>query len=254
MNRNKKFVFIKDKGWWFKDPSNYWLHVIPLSDRLERAVIDILIRRTKIKFDELLSEIYEKFTNALTPARKDIREILQEYAEEDKKHPGEWMLKPAIKIHVRKHTELILKLANIGQKLGFDVWIGKKEQGEKVRTERLFKYISDKYKGGLNLGFEDKFLRNIENIDVLWIKNDIPIYAFEIEYSTAVTEAIRRLKILIIAARERELSAPTCVIAIPKERDRRLIKKLNDLKLIGMITEDDTKTLKKLFIDEIYDY
>jgi len=256
MKENKIFKYIEGRGWWFKDSSKYWLHVMPLSDRLELAIIDILQRHVEITFDELLQELYTKFTNALTPSRKDVRKILEEYAEKIiRRRRYLWRLKSTVRRDIGRHTQLIKILAELGYSFKYDVWIGRREWGEKVNVKTLFDYVSDKYKDGLTpLGFRKFYLEKIEYIDVLWIEDNIVKYAFEVEYTTAITEAIRRLKILHLAMKERHLPAHLYVLVIPKERNERLIKKIEDLRLTGMVSKDDMNYLRKVFVQELEEF
>ena len=65
---NKEFILVEAKNekgktvgqkWWFKDPSSIpYLELIPLADRVETAVVDVLRRKTKISFDD----VYKKFS------------------------------------------------------------------------------------------------------------------------------------------------------------------------------------------------
>ena len=247
MTKNKKeFVFIKGKGWWFKDPSKHWLHMVPLSDRLELAIIDILRRKIAVTFDDVLQEIYTKFTNALAPTRKrDIRDILEEYAERDKHRM--WRLKSSVREHISKHSLLIEKIAFIGSQAGFMIWIGKREQAESIGEKKLEDYVHKDFiiAGGLSsLKIDKRRLHQIENIDVLWISNSLKIeYAFEVEYTTAITEALRRLK-----------SIPyDCVrvVVIPKARNRGLIRKIEDLMITGMLNASDLGHFRKIFFEEL---
>ncbi|RLE79697.1 MAG: hypothetical protein DRJ51_07265 [Thermoprotei archaeon] len=246
MREKKEFVFLKGRGWWFKDPSRYWLHIIPLSDRLELAVIDILRRKAVVTLDDVLQEIYTKFTNAMTPTRGDIRSMLEEYAEKDKRRRGLWKLKSVVKAHISEHTRLIERLAVIGTQGGFKIWIGKREQSAPVKKGRYLRdFVHEDFMKGLYLpSIDEQRLTQIQNIDILWIDEHLRIrYAFEVEYTTAITEALRRLKsILYDCAR---------VIVIPKVRNRALIRKVDSLRITGMLSDDDLKRFKKAFFEDI---
>jgi len=78
--KDKEFVFVEEKGWWFKNPEKYYLHVIPLKDRVETAVLQVLKRENSVSFDEVLQEIFINFNNALTPNPQNILDVLAEYA------------------------------------------------------------------------------------------------------------------------------------------------------------------------------
>ncbi|GAH63233.1 unnamed protein product, partial [marine sediment metagenome] len=73
--------------------------------------------------------------------------------------------------------------------------------------------------GSLSLG-QDK-LDFIQNIDLLWLKADRIEYAFEIENTTAITEAINRCTNI-----PPEHQTTKCIV-IPEERRALLYKKVN---------------------------
>jgi len=233
---NKEFIFTTG-GWWFKNPSKYLLDRIPLRDRLERAVIDILRRNFKVKFDDVLQYIYSNFTNALTPERQNVLDILREYAEPA--DGDKWRLRRTVEVHISKHDKIIESLAQIGARFGFHIWIGKREQ----QKGKLSKYVSPKFKHKFVLPIEDKLLEQVENIDILWIKKDKVVYGFEVEYTTAITEAVRRLKSIPYDAKR--------VIVIPKEGERRLKRKVEYLISVGMMNQEDVNALHILFFDDI---
>jgi len=246
----KKFVWIEGKGWWFKDPSEYWLHIIPLAERLEKAVLDILRRRVEVTFDEILQEIYTKFTNALTPERFPLSEILQEYGEQVTVRAGrrtihKWRLKRSVRAHIDMHSKIIKELANCGDKEMFDVWIGLNEQGKSVNAKYLRHYVSQKFSGGLLLPDIPSSItqEHIQYIDVLWIKENEIKCAFEVEYTTAITEAIRRLKAIPYEVKR--------VIVIPKERVRRMERRVRGLVELGMLREEELSSFYKLYFENV---
>lgn len=142
-----------------------------MTDRLEVSIIDILRRKYKVLFDDILQQIFLSFTNALTPERKDIRKILEEYAE--RCEANQWRLKPQINSHISLHDFLISYLAELGKILGFNIWIGKKEQAKIVRGNKLSNHVDSRFHNeGLKIIInKHNFLNQIENIDVVWIKN-----------------------------------------------------------------------------------
>ncbi|MGZ4928756.1 MAG: DNA methyltransferase, partial [Halobacteriota archaeon] len=68
-HKDKEFAVVevieglnKVKRWWFKDPSIIkYLHRIPLSERIERSVIDVLRQNVVVHFDDILQTIFIEF-------------------------------------------------------------------------------------------------------------------------------------------------------------------------------------------------
>src|SRR3989338_4301219 len=197
------------KKWWLKDvKSIYHLESIPLNERVETAVIGVLHSKVKVSFDDILQEVFIKFPNALTPDTQDIRAILKEYAEVTS--DGKWVLKPVVKVRESEHSKMIYFLGILGQKAGFDVWIGIREQGDSYNKVKLSSLINNK-----KLNFRLIPVTNLDRvkqIDVIWLDEGRVKYEFEVENTTAITEAIVRgsniphdtIKRLIIIQKERE--------------------------------------------------
>ncbi len=223
---NKEFVLmdVKDekgksigKKWWLKDPSSVpYFEIIPLTDRVETAIVDVLRRKVKISFDDVLQEIFIKFPNALTPETQDIKQILQEYATPSK--DGKWLLKPQVKVRESEHSEMIYYLAILGKKMGYDVWIGQKEQGELYKNERLSSFVTKKdpvwrFIPTMNLD-------RVKQIDVIWHDEGRARFEFEIENTTAITETIIRGSNIPHDIKR--------LIAIPEEREGLLFRKMRE--------------------------
>lgn len=239
---NKEFVLVNvknEKGkvigkkWWFKEPNKIpYLELVPLSDRVEIAVVDVLRRKYKISFDDILQEIFIKFPNAMTPEKQSIKEILEEYATPTK--DGNWMLKPEVKIRENEHIKIIYYLAIIGRKLGYDVWIGLKEQDEICDKEKLYDLITNK--DPVFRFIPTTNLDRVKQIDVLWHDEGRVKYEFEVENTTAITEAIVRGSNIPHDTIRR-------VIVIPEEREKMLFKKMKEPLLNESLNKDKWRFL-----------
>ena len=206
------------KKWWFKDPKSIpYLELVPLSDRVEAAIVDVLHEKVKASFDDVLQRIFEKFPNALTPDTQDIKGILEEYAE--KTSDGKWVLEPIFKVRESEHSKMVYILGVLGQKLGFDIWIGIREQGESYNKVKLSSLINNK-----RLVFRFIPVTNLDRvkqIDVIWLDEGRVKYEFEVENTTAITEAIVRGSNIPHDTIKR-------LIIIPKEREKLLYRKLEE--------------------------
>lgn len=224
---NNEFILVESKDekgkivgkkWWFKHPSKIpYLEMVPLTDRIEIAVVDVLRRKVKVSFDDVLQEIFIKFPNALTPETQSIKEILTEYAypTKDKK----WMLKHEVKLRESEHNKMIYLLGALGKKAGLDVWIGSKEQSEVFNNVKLSTLVTNKdpvfrFIPSVNID-------RIKQIDVIWHDEGRVRYEFEVENTTAITEAIVRGSNIPHDKIVR-------IIVIPKERETLLSRKMKD--------------------------
>jgi hypothetical protein len=186
-HKGKEFTFIQGEGWWFLRPWEHHLE-IPLNDRIEEGVLEVLRReRQGIRFDDLLQQIYLDYLNALTPDPPRIRTILEEYAEPV---GNKWRMRSEVEARWNQHSVMIGYLLEIGKKCGYATWVGRREQHELYGRRSLGSMADLK-----SLRFVDvPNRRDVSQIDVLWIRKDTKTvaFAFEVEYTTIITEALRR--------------------------------------------------------------
>ena len=125
----------------------------------------------------MLGVVYKSFPNGLTPDESSIVQSLKKFAT---KSSNAWVYNPNSleSKEATLHTLYISKLAKIGKKLGFDIFIGKREQQEKIDSKKLKDFASVN-----ELDFiKDTFVKERASyIDILFIRDDIICYAFEIE-------------------------------------------------------------------------
>jgi 16S rRNA G966 N2-methylase RsmD len=208
------FTLSNNKGragnyWWFVKPEDYIKNPDKLlTGRVEETIISLLRRKVAVTLDEVLAEIFVKYPNGLTPDIKSVDVILEKYAN---KSGGRWVYKgEEIEKDFTRHSEIIYKLSIIGKKLGYKIYIGKREQPELYNAKRLSTFADID-----SLDFiEDKTKRaRIEMIDVLWIDNNQNIqFALEVENSTNFTSGVQRASNL-------EISTSKLMI-VPDERKK----------------------------------
>lgn len=223
-NIGKEFILIESKSgklgpkWWLKNPEDMLFKQVPLSDRVEKVVLDMLRGNIKVTFDEILQKLFINFPNGLTPDTKSVIEVLKEYAVTT--GDGRWRYKPDVNYRDTEHSEMIYYLSEIGKKAGYKVWIGSKEQGDTFRNEKLSKFCTEL---NFNLpGFSGDELKRIALIDVIWYDKSSIKYIFEVENSTNITSAIERASHI---PEEYEVQR---FIVIPEERQKMLERKMNE--------------------------
>jgi 16S rRNA G966 N2-methylase RsmD len=236
------------KAWWFRDPSSIpHLETVPLSERVEQTVLRKLQERGRVTFTDMWNAISEEFPNALTTDSTSIRDALGAYA-----RPvgwGEWLLKPEYnqeKIH-RLHTRMIAILAEIGKTRGYDIWIGRREQGDPLgeafpgREGELRQYVSRASLQGLENASN---IEEVENIDVLWLRRAQVEAAFEVEATTSMTEALKRGSNI-------DSRVPKYLV-IPQEREDQLLRKLRSPLFAERFQQDSWKCLFAEALDSAF--
>jgi len=205
---NKEFILVdvKDKNgkvigkkWWLKGV--YFLDRTPLSERVEQAVINVLNRKYRVSFDDVLEEIFTKFPNALTPDTQSVRDILEMYGEKTK--DGKWTLKSSVKVREQEHDKIVEILAIIGKKAGYNVHAD------------IPGWRKNKFPG---VPLEN--IRNVREIDVVWFTNIQITHEFEVENTTGIWSAIIRGSSIPNGKVKR-------FIVIPEERQETFYNKIN---------------------------
>jgi hypothetical protein len=205
------------KKWWLMGHDISHFSQPTLSDRVERKVVNVLESDIKVSFDDILQSVFIEFPNALTPETHKIKEILEEYSTPTK--DGSWILKPKVKTRESQHSEMIYYLALLGEKAGFDVWIGLREQSDTFENKKLSSFVVNpphiwRYIASPNF---DK----VRQIDVIWHDSGKVKYEFEVENTTAISEAIIRGSNIPGMFVKR-------IIVIPEERENFLFRKLKE--------------------------
>lgn len=242
---DKEFILVPAKLggsegqlWWFKDPSIIpHLEKVPLSERVEQTVLRKLWQRGKVTFTEMWDAISTEFPNSLTSDSMSIKEALKIYARPVS--GGYWLIKTNVTQNEieREHTEMIVMLAEIGKSQGYQVWVGKNEQTHKIiifpnKSGELRQYVTVK---------DLKHITNIQNpqivddIDLLWIKDDTIVCSFEIEATTTMTESLNRGSNI-------EPSKPKFLV-LPQERELQLFNKMRSPMFARRFKDDNWQVI-----------
>jgi DNA modification methylase len=236
-----EFVFLKGKGWWLKNPSNYLLNIIPLNERVEQAVIQTLRRKNKVSLDEVLQDLFLTFQNGLTPNPPIVTSVVAEYASKTK--DGKWKLKPSVEVREDEHSKMIHSICHIGVKLGYSIFSGHPTsiyEGKQVADIAGYQDLSSL------VGILPDNMKKIKEIDVVWHKNGKIYNIFEVENTTGITEAL---------VRGANIPYPiNRYIILPEERDALLQSRMKEPMLADHFNEGNWKIIfyGKLneFVDE----
>jgi hypothetical protein len=103
-----------------------------------------------------------------------------------------------------RHSEIQHHLLKLGAELGLDVWVARNDRGKRYNGELLgsmSRMLMD-----LPTQFNDATNRTIELIDVLWLKGNSIIAAFEIEATTSIYSGLLRMSDLLALQPNLELA------------------------------------------------
>jgi hypothetical protein len=94
-----------------------------------------------------------------------------------------------------RHSEIQYHLLKLGAELGSDVWVARNDRGKRHNGE-LLESMSG-ILSELPTQFNEATNRTIELIDVLWLKGNTIIAAFEIEATTSIYSGLLRMSDLL---------------------------------------------------------
>lgn len=121
-----------------------------------------------------------------------------------------------------EHNEIQWLLLKLGCDMGFDLWVARNDKGK----DFMGKKYSDlsRLKNSLPLQFDDATNRTIELIDVLWLRGNAILAAFEIESTTSIYSGLLRMSDLI--AMQPNLNIPLYLVA-PDDRREKVMMEVN---------------------------
>lgn len=120
------------------------------------------------------------------------------------------------------HTEIQWLLAKVGSDLGLDIWVARNDRNRAVGSDRFTDI--PQLREELPLQFDEATNQTIELIDILWLKGNAIVAAFEIESTTSIYSGLLRMSDLI--AMQPNLNIPLYLVA-PEERRAKVIEEVN---------------------------
>jgi len=116
----------------------------------------------------------------------------------------------------REHTEIQWHLLKLGSDMGFDLWVARNDRN-KIWDDNRFADFT-RLKAELPLQFDDATNRTIELIDVLWMKGNAIVAAFEVESTTSIYSGLLRMSDLV--AMQPNLNIPLYLVARDDRREK----------------------------------
>ena len=120
------------------------------------------------------------------------------------------------------HTEIQWSLLKLGSDMSLDVWVARNDRSREAHGRPLNDI--PRLKKDLPLQFDEVTNRTIELIDVLWLRGNAIVAAFEIESTTSIYSGLLRMSDLITM--QPNLNIPLYLVA-PDERRRKVIEEVN---------------------------
>lgn len=115
-----------------------------------------------------------------------------------------------------RHTEIQYHLLALGAEMGLDVWVARNDRSRQWNGEVLGKMKRTTEE--LPTQFNEATQRTIELIDVLWLKGNSIVAAFEVESTTSVYSGLLRMSDLL--ALQPNLEIRLYIVAPDERRDK----------------------------------
>ena len=120
------------------------------------------------------------------------------------------------------HTEIQWLLLKLGCDLGLDVWVAKNDQNRDYKGNKFADL--PRLRHDLPLSFDSVTRKTVELIDVLWLKTNGIVAAFEVESTTSIYSGLLRMADLI--ALQPNLNIPLYIVA-PDPRRKKVDEEVN---------------------------
>lgn len=116
----------------------------------------------------------------------------------------------------RSHTEIQFHLLTLGAEMGLDVWVARNDRSRTWNGVMLGQV--DRIAQELPTQFNEATQRTIELIDVLWLKGNSIVAAFEVESTTSVYSGLLRMSDLL--ALQPNLDIKLYIVAPDERRNK----------------------------------
>jgi hypothetical protein len=115
-----------------------------------------------------------------------------------------------------RHTEIQHALLSLGRDMGFDLWVARNDRSRKWNEESLGEM--EGMVETLPTQFNEATNRTISLIDVLWLKGNSIVAAFEVECTTSIYSGLLRMSDLL--ALQPNLAIELFLVAPDERRDK----------------------------------
>ncbi|MDD5552241.1 MAG: hypothetical protein PHI88_03745, partial [Candidatus Pacebacteria bacterium] len=205
--------------------SNQWTYMVFSSPKLwpkedcefiEKLLLDQKEKQVEYPFSDL-DQKKLKSSKIKLGNKKEVIVTIPDDEEEEVKKQSDLIDEEDVRNSIKAQA----KLAEIGEKLGFKIWI---QMNDRHKILELWKPQNESLLEDLPLVFDETTLKTIRNIDVLWIKRRSIVRAFEVEDTTSIFSGILRMADLL--ALQPMLDIKIHIVA-PISRRELFVKQIN---------------------------
>ena len=186
----RRLVRVGEDRWWLATSEDRDLAAVPLADRVEWAVFSLLSTAGPLSEPAFLDRIAGLFSGPDLPDEALVRACLDSYrslaSTPDRLATGDDLVQRS-----EEHARLIAVLVDLGHRLGFQCWVGERQQPRKVDGWTLGDHLGDRELAGPpSLG--RLAARDLEDVDVLWYVRGRMVFAWEVEWTAMLSDTVLR--------------------------------------------------------------
>jgi hypothetical protein len=188
---NHRLREIEPGQWWLADRDDRMTAALPLADRVEWSIFSLLSTAGRLSETALFDRIGTMFTGHDKPDEALVRACLDSYRSVAST-PERLVTAEDIPRRSHEHVELVATLAELGHRLGLNVWIGTRDQTRTLRGERLVNWLDDRE---LRVNLSSVVRAPDEELEIvpcLWYVRSKMAFAFELEWTAMLGEPILR--------------------------------------------------------------
>ncbi len=176
---------------WLASPNDRAAASAPLADRVEWAVFGLLSTAGRLSEAAFFERMAGMFRGHDQPDESLLRACLDSY-----RAPGTGseilLARDTLQGRSEEHDELIARLAEMGHRLGLEVWIGRKPQGRRVRGRLLTDWLEE-HERRAYLPLAGKSASDaVEDVDCIWYVRGRVTLLFEVEWTAMLGEPVLR--------------------------------------------------------------
>ncbi|HEY3524039.1 MAG TPA: hypothetical protein VGK63_10055, partial [Candidatus Limnocylindrales bacterium] len=228
---NRRLTEVAPGTWWLADRADRESAAVPLADRLEWATYSLLSTGGPLSERAFLERIDSMFRGPDRPDPSFVAAALASYRSRAST-TDRLVTNDELAARTHEHAELIALLAEVGHRLGLDVWISSREQRRRIGGRELGEWLErderTAWLGGIATGRAEA----LEEVDVAWYARGRLTFLFEVEWTAMLAESVLGRHALIPPG-ERLVR----FLVLPPERAELLRAKLDASPLLRSVVE-----------------
>jgi hypothetical protein len=176
--------------WWLADRADRDAAAVPLADRVEWAVYSLLSTAGPLSEAAFYERIATLFSGADLPDEALVQACLDSYrglaSTPDRIVTADDVLRRS-----QEHGELLATIADLGHRLGFSLWIGRRQQSRKVAGMPLGRRLDrQELAGPPYLGRIRQ--EDLDEVDAIWYVRGRMALLWEVEWTAMLSETVLR--------------------------------------------------------------